>query len=77
MERVKQKKRVALESDLKLNGIWLLNIFYAYRNQEKVDSEFSQREQVEDLTPDKIQQAGAKCIDTSTVMKFVLLPEKQ
>ena len=77
VERVKQKKRVALESDLKLNGIWLLNIFHAYRNQDKVDSESTQREQVESLTPGNIQQAGAKCIDTSTVMKFVLLPEKQ
>ena len=62
---------------MKLNGIWLLNIFYAYRNQDKVDSESTQREQVEALTPGNIQQAGAKCIDTSTVMKFVLLPEKQ
>lgn len=76
VERVKQKKRMSLEADLKLNATWLLDIFHAYRNQEEVDSDSIQREQIEALNPDNIRKAGADCIDTSTVMKFVLLPEE-
>lgn len=76
VDRVKEKRKVALATQLKQNASWLLKIFYAYRNGVSVESETEQWAQIETLTPETIQAAGKKCVDTTKPLKFVLLPEK-
>jgi len=77
IEQVKEKKRVTLSSDIKENTTWLLDIYYAYRYGDKVETKEERAQAIEQLTSEKIKEAANEYIDTDKPLKFILLPEKK
>ncbi|MBQ4279597.1 MAG: insulinase family protein [Rikenellaceae bacterium] len=75
LDKVKEKRRVALDASLRQNANWLLGIMYAYRYGVEPDSADEQRRLIEELTPGRVREAANAYVDPATVLKFVLLPD--
>lgn len=76
LEQVKEKKRVSLSTDIKENSTWLLNIYYAYRYGDKVETEEERVQAIKQLTSEKIMEAAKEYIDQDKALEFILLPGK-
>ena len=76
LERVKEKMRVTLTTDIKENATWLLDIYYAYRYGDTVMTIEERKQTIEQLNSEKIKEAANEYIDPDKALKFILLPEE-
>lgn len=72
---LKQKRSVALETELRENAFWLNEMRRSYRYGSSLSSADQRRGMIESLSADAIKSAGAQCVDTRRVLRFVLFPE--
>jgi len=77
LDRIKEKKRVALAADIKENSTWLMDIYYAYRYGDTVKTTEERKQAIEQLTSEKIMEAANEYIDPDRALKFILLPENK
>ena len=77
LDKVKEKRRVALDASLRQNASWLIGIMNAYRYGVEPDNADEQRRMIEELTPESVREAANEYVDPDTVLKFVLLPDPE
>lgn len=76
VKKVRETQRRENEVDLRRNGYWLSTLSFYDRNAEPLTNILQTDQFIENLTPEAVQQAARKYLNTKNYVKVVLLPEK-
>jgi zinc protease len=77
IEKIKQSRRRAHETDLKLNGHWLGELAYRYRNGEPPQRILEIDRWVNRVSSDALKQAARRYLPPEKMISGILMPEKK
>jgi zinc protease len=77
IEKIKQSRRRAHETDLKLNGHWLGELAYRYRNGEPPQRILEIDRWVDRVSSDALKKAARRYLPPEKMISGILMPEKK